>query len=76
MKRVVSTDNPEDEETISWAADHVSLKSTRLAVGCVALTYILSLFYDHTKAVAMIRHSMDVVKKAVEILNLLGYYCA
>ena len=37
--------------------------------GAVAITSLLPLFFDQAKSVAMIRHSMDVVKQAVDILN-------
>ena len=35
----------------------------------VALSSMLPLFHNQAKSVAMIRHSMDIVKKAVNILN-------
>lgn len=35
----------------------------------LTLTSLLPLFYDQAKSAAMIRHSMDVIKKAVTILN-------
>ena len=34
-----------------------------------ALTALLPLFPDHSKSVAMIRHSMDVINKAVQEIN-------
>ena len=39
---------------------------------CIGLSYLFiffPLFYDQAKLVAMTRHSMDVVRKAVEIIN-------
>ena len=35
----------------------------------VAVTSLLPLFHEQDKSVAMIRHSMDIVKTAVEMLN-------
>ncbi len=53
MKAVLDIDNLQGDETIT----------------CIALTSLLPLFHDEAKSVAMIRHSMNVVKKAVKILN-------
>ena len=58
----------EGDEALSWAAYHASCqpsdKDNRQGI-----TSLLPLFYDEAKSVAMIRHSMDVVKQALEILN-------
>ena len=40
-----------------------------LVHGPVAVTALLPLFPDDSKSVAMIRHSMNVVKKAVTVVN-------
>lgn len=55
---------------ISWAAFHASLQVSQLPEDRnVALTSLLPLFPDEAKSVAMIRHSMDIVKTAVDVLN-------
>ena len=69
MKTVLATDTLQGDENISWAAHHTSLQPKAISESSVTLTSLLPLFYDQAKSVAMIRHSMDVVKKAVEILN-------
>ena len=48
---------------MSWSAYHASLQPTN------GVTSLLPLFYDQAHSVAMIRHSMNVVKKAVDILS-------
>ena len=67
-KAVMDIDTLQGDETISWAAYHASLQPST-SESRVALTSLLPLFYDEAKSVAMIRHFMDVVKRAVEILN-------
>ena len=68
MKAALDIDTLQGDETISWAAYHASLQPPP-SEKSVTLTSLLPLFYDEAKSVAMIRHSMDVVKRAVEILN-------
>jgi hypothetical protein len=68
MKAALEVDTLQGDETISWAEYHASLQPLTLESN-VALTSLLPLFYDEAKSVAMIHHSMNVVKKAVEILN-------
>lgn len=68
MKAVLDINTLEGNETISWAAYHASLQPSTSESG-VALTSLLPLFHDEAKSVAMIRHSLNVVKRAVEILN-------
>lgn len=70
MKTVMDTDTLQGDETVSWSAYHAGLQPPDVVPdSSVAITCMLPLFYDQAKSVAMIRHSMDVVKKAVEILN-------
>ena len=75
-----SGDNPEkenrreeenqQEEKVSWFAYHANLQPhTESLQARVTQTSLLSLFHDQAHSAAMIHHSMDVVKKAVEILN-------
>ena len=54
----------------TWAAFH-SRRDEANGNGeqVTSLTALLPLFPDASKSVAMIRHSMNVVKKAVEVLN-------
>ena len=68
MKGLLETDNFQGNETISWAAYHASLQPST-SENSAALTSLLPLFHDEAKSVAMIRHSMDIMKKSVEILN-------
>jgi len=55
------------DSNISWAAFHASQQP----VHCnpPTITAMLPLFPDDSKSVAMIRHSMDVIKQAVHELN-------
>ena len=70
MSRVVSTDNTQGDEVVSWSAYHASLQPTNgVSESSLTKTSLLPLFYDRAHSVAMIRHSMNVVKKAVDILN-------
>ena len=70
MKTVLATDTLHGNETISWAAYHASLQPPNaIPESSVTLSSLLPLFYDQAKSVAMIRHSMDVVRQALEILN-------
>ena len=67
---MVSTEKNQEDEPVSWSAYHASLQFPNEALdSCVTHNSLLPLFYDQAHSVAMIRHSMDVVKKAVEILN-------
>ena len=52
---------------ISWAVYHASQQLS--PNDDVVLTSLLPLFHHQTNSVAMIRHSMDVVKAPVNILN-------
>jgi len=54
-------------ENISWAAYHAVNQETRNRI--ITPTALLPLFQESAHTVAMIRHSMDVVKRAVEHLN-------
>ena len=64
--------NKSDKDVqVSWAAYHTknshSGKSDNHSPKTVSA--LLPLFPDDSKSVAMIRHSMDVAKKAIEVLN-------
>ena len=65
--RRVIEDNTGTDENISWSAFHAS-RQPQLA-RTISPTSLLPLFLDSAHTVAMIRHSMDVVKNAVEHMN-------
>lgn len=70
VSRVVSDDNPQGDEAVSWSAYHAGFQpSNGESDSCLTNTALLPLFYEQAHSVAMIRHSVDVVKKAVDILN-------
>ena len=70
MTKMVTADTPlTGDETVSWAAYHASKQSALVDPSSVAITSLLPLFRDQANSVAMIRHSMDVIKTAVDILN-------
>ena len=55
------------DSNISWAAYHANQQPVQ---GCSpTITAMLPLFPDDSKSVAMVRHSMNMVKKAVHELN-------
>ena len=55
----------------SWAANHSRRReqATTPILGLTVVAALLPLFPDDSKSVAMIRHSMNVVKKAVTVVN-------
>ena len=55
------------DSNISWAAYHASQQPNDCHTP--AITAMLPLFQDDSKSVAMIRHSMDEIKQAVQELN-------
>ena len=66
--RHVLEENTELENIIlSWAAYHAKHQESRHQV--ITPTALLPLFQESAHTVAMIKHSMDVVKSAVEHLN-------
>ena len=66
----MATETLVGNETLSRAAYHASTQPSNASQDdTVALTSLLPLFYDQAKSGAMIRHSMNVVKKAVDILH-------
>lgn len=58
----------EGDEKLSWAAYHANSQPLD-GNDKQAISSLLPLFYDEAKSVAMIRHSMEVVKAALEVLN-------
>ena len=71
LKQVLDIDMDilSEDQMISWAAYHASQQVAPPDDSEVALISMLPLFHDQAKSVAMIRHSMNIVKTAVEILN-------
>ena len=62
------TEDTHLDTNISWAAYHASQQPAQN--NPPTITAMLPLFPDDSKSVAMMRHSMDMVKKAVQVLNL------
>ena len=56
-----------NDSNISWAAYHACHQPDNHATPTI--TALLPLFPDDSKSVAMIRHSMDKIKEAVQLLN-------
>ena len=54
-------------ENVSWAAYHAKHQESQDKI--ITPTALLPLFQESAHTVAMIKHSMDVVKSAVEHLN-------
>ena len=69
LMQILDTDSLHGNETVSWAAYHAIHQAETLEDGDLVLSSLLPLFHEQAKSVMMIRHSMDVVKTAVEIIN-------
>ena len=65
----MDTDVLSGSQMISWAAYHASQQTLPPDDSDVALISMLPLFHNQAKSVAMIRHSMNIVKTAVAVLN-------
>ena len=65
--RLVREEAQRVDDPIGWAAFHANAQQPRDFD--VTITSLLPLFPDDSKSVAMIRHSMDVVQRAVHLLN-------
>ncbi len=57
-----------NSKNLSWSAYHASKQEPGNRV--ITPTALLPLFLENAHTVAMIRHSMDVIKSAVEHLNV------
>lgn len=68
-RQTLLSGTPNENVAISWSAYHASHQVTPLEDSDLALSSMLPLFHVPAKSVAMIQHSMDIVKKAVAILN-------
>ena len=65
--RLLKKEEIEKGDTIAWAAYHASQKTP--THGLPALCAMLPLFCEKSAAPAMIKHGMDVVKQATNLLN-------
>ena len=55
------------DEWVSWSAYHASIQTTEIP--SAAINALLPLFLENAHSVAMIKHSMDIVKTSVQYLN-------
>ena len=56
-----------NEESLSWAAYHACY--SEVEVSSHRKSYLLPLFHEDSKSIAMLRHGIDIVKKTVDFLN-------
>ena len=66
--KLMEKEQVDDDDKIAWSAYHASLQSLSDNV-LPALTQLLPLFYEKAATAAMIKHGMDVLKKATQFLN-------
>ena len=59
--------NLAEDEWVSWSAYHASIQTTEIPPA--AINALLPLFLENAHSVAMIEHSMDIVKTSVQYLN-------
>ena len=67
LKCASEDEQNQNVDNMSWASYHASHQTTVSEVICQ--NALLPLFHENAHTVAMIKHSMDVVKKAVQNLN-------
>ena len=67
VKRGVEEETLPEGEMVSWSGYHASKQQQRNLKP--AVSSLLQLFQDESKSVAMIRHSMNIIKKTTEHLN-------
>ena len=60
-------ENLANDEWVSWSAYHASIQTTEIPPA--AVNALLPLFFENAHSVAMIKHSMDIVKTLVQYLN-------
>ena len=65
--RLLKKDQIEKGDDIAWAAYHASKKTP--THGLPALYAMLPLFYEKSATPAIIKHVMNVVKQATNLLN-------
>ena len=69
LRQTLLSGPPNENVAISWSAYHASHQVTPPEDSDLALSSMLPIFHVPAKSVAMIRHSMDILKTAVAILN-------
>ena len=70
VNSIIQAESLENETRLSWAAYHCAGGLTQNAISASsALCALLPLFPDEAKSVAMIKHSMNVIKASVEYIN-------
>lgn len=70
LKTVIAALDKEElssDDWISWSAYHANIQQA--VIPPPAINALLPLFLDNAHSVAMIRHSMDIVRAAVQYLN-------
>ena len=70
--RLLKKEEVEKRDAIAWAAYHAPQKTP--THGLPAFCAILPLFYEKSATLAVIKHGMDVVKQATNLLNP-GQFC-
>ena len=68
VSNAVKKGSSAENEWVSWSAYHMSIQTTETPPS--AIIALLPLFVENAHSVAMIKHSMDVVKAVVNYLNL------
>ena len=66
-KKVIDDETSAYHDNSSWSAFNASKQES--AISCADQSVMLPLFRDDSKSHAMIKHSMDVLEKAVHHLN-------
>lgn len=66
--KLIEKDNLDEEDIIAWSAYHASLQHPSDDIQ-PALTQLLPLFYEKAASASMIKHGMDVVRRAIQFLN-------
>lgn len=70
VNSLIQAESLENETRFSWAAYHCAEGLTQKAIAASsAVSALLPLFPDEAKSVAMIKHSMNVIKASVEYIN-------
>ena len=67
-KEIANQENLQDDQQMSWSAHHAS-EGQHDEITQSVISSLLPLFPDQAKSVAMIRHSMDIIKACVNHLN-------
>ena len=68
-KAAMNTEEPPDDENVSWAAYSMSNQPFTELEHTITDTSLLTLFFAQAKSVAMICHSIGVIKSGVNIIN-------